>query len=109
MSKPKCRTLGEFYTMMSRELTQMQETARTETDAKRRAKFEKNIRIRTAFLAKLKRTIDNEHSSEAASAPRSPKHRPRRSRVSPAKSSRESWDWITITDFPGEFDIDPWD
>jgi hypothetical protein len=46
----------------------------------------------------------HEHSSEAASAPRSPRHRPR----SRALSRSECWDWEEVTIFPGEFDIDPW-
>ncbi len=53
------------------------------------------------FIAK-KGGYWNEHASKAASAPRQAQHRAKRRQVS------ETWDWETVTDFPGEFEAS-WD
>ncbi len=91
-----------LYKSMRGDLSKMQRAAAKEIDPKRKAKLEKNIGIRTAFLEKL-RDQTNVNSPATTS--------PAGSKRTGAKSGpvSKTWDWETIETIPGEADIEWFD
>ena len=92
-----------FYKSMRVDLANMQAQALTETEPTRKAKLEKNIGIRTAFLAKLR----NGDTSRVNIPATEPATRPTRHSAKPGPVSK-TWDWETVETLAGENDFDPW-
>jgi hypothetical protein len=94
LNKGKC-TDGRLIRFQIKQLMKLQQQVLTETNPERLAKLRKNVGIKSAFIAKLQGRYEGEHGEPATVGPE-PGH------------ASEDWNWESVTDLPGENDIEPW-
>jgi hypothetical protein len=93
------RTDGKLLREVERALRKLQFHAREETNSTKLAKIEKNIEIKSKFLAKLKGQYADEHPNEMH----------KQNTCAPSKVGQPLWNWDEVTTIPGEGAFDPWD